>query len=52
MLTRDGVVVPVKKIVNCCIKPVALTLTWDAILLNPPTATIVNTVPFTVIALQ
>ena len=27
VLTREGVVVPVKKIVNVCIKPVALTFT-------------------------
>ena len=52
VLTLEGVVVPVKKIVNVCIKPVALTLTCEAILANPPNETIFITVPLTVIALQ
>ena len=52
VFTLEGVVVPVKKIVNVCINPVAEALTFDAILANPSTAVIVKTVPFTVIALQ
>ena len=35
-----------------CIKPVALALTCEAILTNPPTAVIDKDVPFTVIELQ
>ncbi len=52
VLTRVGVVVPVKNTVNVCIKPVALAFILVAILANPPNETIVITVPFTVIALQ
>ena len=52
VLTLVGVVVPVKNIVNVCINPVALTLTCEEILLNPPNETIFITVPFTVILVQ
>ena len=52
VFTLLGVVVPVKKIVNVCIKPVALAFILVAILENSPNDTIVILVPFTVIALQ